>query len=62
MAAKTKLLTPQGLLAVILLAAALVSLIGFAVWPMLSAALAQDSCLDAGGAWNGQACVGARLG
>ncbi|WP_292228774.1 hypothetical protein [Brevundimonas sp.] len=62
MAAKTKLLTPKGLLAVILLAAALAVLIGFAAWPTLSAAIAQDSCLDSGGAWNGQACVGARLG
>lgn len=62
MAAKTKLLTPKGLLAVILLAAALFSLIGFAVWPMLSAAHAQDSCLDSGGVWNSRACVGARLG
>ncbi|MCK6104779.1 MULTISPECIES: hypothetical protein [unclassified Brevundimonas] len=61
MAAKTKLLTPKGLLAVTLLAAAIVVLIGFIAWPPLSAAIAQDSCLDSGDAWNGQTCVGARL-
>jgi hypothetical protein len=62
MAAKTKLLTINGLLAVTLLAAMAVSVAGLAAWPKIRGFVAQDSCLDAGGAWNGHACVGARLG
>jgi len=46
---------------VILIAVVVIGLLAAAAYVWLSPAIAQDACLDGGGAWHNGACKGGRF-